>query len=92
MVFETDYSKSNNIMFKINPSITPENQLYFEGHVGIFGIRQEVNISMNNLEFNFQMHGPIFNSEYDFAMELYAPYDENIFHAIWNVKAKFPDE
>jgi len=92
MVFETDYSKSNNIMFKINPDLPPEDQLYFEGHVGIFGIREEVNITINNLEFNFKMEGQIFNSDYDFVMEISAPFDENILHAIWTVKAKFPDK
>ena len=92
MVFETDYLKSNNIMFKINPSISPENQIYFEGHVGLFGIRQLVNVTINNVEFSFAMSGNIFNSKYNFDMEIFAPYDESIVHAIFTVKARFPEK
>ena len=92
MVFETDYTKSNNLLFKVNPEIPPEDQLYFEGHMGIFGIREPVNITINNLEFFFKMGGHIFNSEYDFALELSSPYEESILHALWTVKAKFPEE
>lgn len=91
MVFETDYTKSNNIMFKINPNLTLENQIYFEGHVGMFGIRQLVNISITNLDFDFQMTGKIFNSKYDFDLDVSAPYHENIFNALFTVRGKFPE-
>ena len=90
MVFETDYTKSNNIMFKINSNISPENQIYFEGHIGIFGIRDLVNVTINNVEFSMNMVGKIFNGNYEFDMDISAPYDESIIHALFTVKAKFP--
>lgn len=79
-------------MFKVNSGLALENQIYFNGHVGVFGVKEFVNISINNIEFRFNLNGTIFNSEYEFALDIYAPFAENIFDAVFTVTGHFPQE
>lgn len=79
-------------MFKVNSGLVPENQIYFNGHVGVFGVKEFVNISINNMEFRFNLNGTIFNSEYEFALDISAPFAENILDAVFSVTGHFPQE
>lgn len=92
MIFETDYTRSNNIMFKIQSGISLENQMYFSGQMGLFGVQAPVNISITNSEYSFTMNGTIFNSKYSFGMEVAAPYEESLLNALFTVNAEFPDK